>query len=37
MNVSPSPKRLILIVDDDQLLLDFLGEVLAIHLQNLLR
>src|ERR1700761_8709018 len=29
MSVSPSPKRLILIVDDDQLLLDFLGEVLG--------
>ena len=29
MPVSPSPKRLILIVDDDQLLLDFLGEVLG--------
>jgi CheY-like chemotaxis protein len=29
MTVSSSPKRLILIVDDDQLLLDFLGEVLG--------
>src|SRR5471032_2054201 len=29
MNVPSSPKRLILIVDDDPLLLDFLGEVLG--------
>jgi response regulator NasT len=29
MTVPSSPKRLILIVDDDQLLLDFLGEVLG--------
>ena len=28
MPVTPSPKRLILIVDDDQLLLDYLSEVL---------
>jgi hypothetical protein len=30
MNGSSSAKRLILIVDDDQLLPDFLGEVLAM-------